>query len=91
MKINDKNLSAYSTSASPVDKEGWLCKRGELNKGYQKRWFVLKGNLLFYFDRKSDKEPLGVVILEGCSIGRYLFQLHFDILVVSTKNIVFSF
>jgi len=68
MKINEKNLSAYSTSASPVDKEGWLCKRGELNKGYQKRWFVLKGNLLFYFDRKGDKEPLGVVILEGCSI-----------------------
>lgn len=68
MKINEKNLSAYSTSTSPVDKEGWLCKRGELNKGYQKRWFVLKGNLLFYFDRKSDKEPLGVVILEGCSI-----------------------
>jgi len=57
---------------SPVDKEGWLCKRGELNKGYQKRWFVLKGNLLFYFDRKSDKEPLGVIILEGCSIGAYL-------------------
>lgn len=71
MKINEKNLSAYSTSTSPVDKEGWLCKRGELNKGYQKRWFVLKGNLLFYFDRKSDKEPLGVVILEGCSIGAY--------------------
>ncbi|XP_025208011.1 sesquipedalian-1-like [Melanaphis sacchari] len=68
MKINEKNLSAYSTSTSPVDKEGWLCKRGELNKGYQKRWFVLKGNLLFYFDRKSDKEPLGVIILEGCSI-----------------------
>lgn len=73
MKINEKNLSAYSTSASPVDKEGWLFKRGELNKGYQKRWFVLKGNLLFYFDRKGDKEPLGVVILEGCSIGAYGF------------------
>ncbi|VVC38019.1 Hypothetical protein CINCED_3A018456 [Cinara cedri] len=68
MKINEKSLSAYSTSASPIDKEGWLCKRGELNKGYQKRWFVLKGNLLFYFERKGDKEPLGVVILEGCSI-----------------------
>lgn len=74
MKINDKNLSAYSTSASPVDKEGWLCKRGELNKGYQKRWFVLKGNLLFYFDRKGDKEPLGVVILEGCSIGMFTIK-----------------
>lgn len=78
MKINDKNLSAYSTSASPVDKEGWLCKRGELNKGYQKRWFVLKGNLLFYFDRKGEKEPLGVIILEGCSIGMFQFSLQID-------------
>ncbi|XP_050534451.1 sesquipedalian-1-like [Daktulosphaira vitifoliae] len=68
MKINEKNLCAYSTSSSPIDKEGWLCKRGELNKGYQKRWFVLKGNLLFYFDRKVDKEPVGVIILEGCTI-----------------------
>ncbi|XP_050441769.1 sesquipedalian-1-like [Adelges cooleyi] len=68
MKINEKNLCAYSTSSSPIDKEGWLCKRGELNKGYQKRWFVLKGNLLFYFDRKADKEPVGVIILEGCTI-----------------------
>lgn len=70
MKINEKNLCAYSTSSSPIDKEGWLCKRGELNKGYQKRWFVLKGNLLFYFDRKADKEPVGVIILEGCTIGK---------------------
>lgn len=33
---------------------------------FQKRWFVLKGNLLFYFDKKGDKEPLGLLLLEGC-------------------------
>lgn len=84
MKINEKNLSAYSTSTSPVDKEGWLCKRGELNKGYQKRWFVLKGNLLFYFDRKSDKEPLGVVILEGCSIGILCYFITINWVVIKS-------
>ena len=46
-------------------------KKGEVNKGFQKRWFVLKGNLLFYFEKRHDKEPLGVIILEGCTIGSY--------------------
>lgn len=68
MKINEKNLSSFATSATPVDREGWLYKRGEVNKSFQKRWFVLKGNLLFYFDRRGDKEPVGVVILEGCTV-----------------------
>lgn len=69
MKINDKNLCAFATSSTPVDREGWLSKKGEINKAFQRRWFVLKGNLLFYFEKKADKEPLGVIILEGCTIG----------------------
>lgn len=68
MKINEKNLAAFASSATPVDREGWLGKRGEVNKGYQKRWFVLKGNLLFYFEKRGDKEPVGVIVLEGCTI-----------------------
>ncbi|XP_018570829.1 sesquipedalian-1 [Anoplophora glabripennis] len=68
MKINEKNLCAFAVSATPVDKEGYLNKRGEVNKNFQRRYFVLKGNLLFYFDKKGDKEPVGVIILEGCSI-----------------------
>ncbi|KDR23106.1 sesquipedalian-1-like isoform X2 [Zootermopsis nevadensis] len=68
MKINEKNLAAFASSATPVDREGWLIKRGDVNKGYQKRWFVLKGNLLFYFEKRGDKEPVGVIVLEGCTI-----------------------
>ncbi|XP_045477615.1 sesquipedalian-1-like [Harmonia axyridis] len=68
MKINEKNLCAYAVSATPIDKEGYLSKKGEVNKAFQKRYFVLKGNLLFYFDKKGDKEPLGVIILEGCTL-----------------------
>ncbi|KAI8434634.1 hypothetical protein MSG28_003167 [Choristoneura fumiferana] len=67
MKINEKNLSAFASSATPVDREGWLDMRGEV-KSYQRRWFTLKGNLLFYFDKKCDKEPAGVIVLEGCTI-----------------------
>lgn len=68
MKINEKNLCMFATTP-PVDLEGWLNKRGEINKSWQRRWFVLKGNLLFYFERKGDREPLGMVILEGCTVG----------------------
>jgi hypothetical protein len=32
---------------------------------FHKRWMVLKGNMLFYFDKKGDKEPLGLLLLEG--------------------------
>nr|CAI5851129.1 unnamed protein product [Callosobruchus analis] len=83
MKINEKNLSAFAVSATPVDKEGYLNKRGELNKNFQRRYFLLKGNLLFYFDKKGDKEPVGVIILEGCSIElaedeeQFCFKIEF--------------
>ncbi|OWR52509.1 FAM109A protein [Danaus plexippus plexippus] len=68
MKINEKNLCAFASSSTPVDREGWLEMRGEVGKSYQRRFFMLKGNLLFYFEKKGDKEPVGVVILEGCTI-----------------------
>ncbi|KAM0724607.1 Sesquipedalian-1 [Formica fusca] len=68
MKINEKNMVAFATSATPIDREGWLNKRGEVNRGYQRRWFILKGNILFYFDRRGDKEPMGMIVLEGCTI-----------------------
>jgi len=68
MKINEKTLLSYATSSAPCDREGELLKRGEVNKSFQRRWFVLRGNLLFYFEKKSDKEPLGVIVLEGCTI-----------------------
>uniref|UniRef100_A0A0K8THD5 PH domain-containing protein n=1 Tax=Lygus hesperus TaxID=30085 RepID=A0A0K8THD5_LYGHE len=84
MKVNEKNLAMFATSASaPVDKEGWLVKRGEINKAFQKRWFVLKGNLLFYFEKKSDKEPTGFIVLEGCTVelaedeGQFGFKIVF--------------
>ncbi|CAG5051059.1 unnamed protein product [Parnassius apollo] len=83
MKINEKNLCAFASSATPVDREGWLDMRCEVGKSYQRRWFTLKGNLLFYFDKKADKEPLGVIILEGCTIElteeeSYSFKIVFQ-------------
>lgn len=69
MKINEKNLCMFAVTP-PVDLEGYLTKKGEVNKSWQKRYFVLKGNLLFYFEKRGEREPLGVIIIEGCTIGK---------------------
>lgn len=83
--INAKGLTRFANSGGPPEKEGFLLKRGDVNKGFQKRWFVLKGNMLFYYEKRGDKEPAGVVILEGCTIelsecedvDNYAFQISF--------------
>ncbi|XP_065357238.1 sesquipedalian-1 [Calliphora vicina] len=83
MKINEKNLCVFATSP-PYDKEGFLLKKGEVNKAFQRRYFVLKGNLLFYFEKKGEKEPLGLIIVEGCTIelseesDQYCFEIAFN-------------
>jgi len=70
MRINERALATYSvSSATPVDRAGWLWKRGEMNRSFQRRWFVLRGNLLFYFEKKSERsDPAGVIVLEGCTV-----------------------
>ena len=83
MKINEKHLAAFATSSAPVDKTGFLLKRGEMNKAFQRRWFELKGNLLFYYEKKEEREPVGVIILEGYtvelteSVDMFSFELVF--------------
>lgn len=83
MKINERHLASFAVGNSPVDKEGFLNKRGEMNKAFQRRYFVLKGNLLFYFEKNTDKEPVGVIILEECTVelaentDAYTFELVF--------------
>ena len=32
MKINEKTLISYASSSAPCDREGWLLKRGEVEK-----------------------------------------------------------
>lgn len=83
MRLNEKNVASFAVCSSPVDKEGYLLKKGDLNRDFQRRWFVLKGNLLFYFLKKQDREPQGVIVLEACSVqvslhGRYCFEISFD-------------
>uniref|UniRef100_A0A8D3CHT4 Sesquipedalian n=1 Tax=Scophthalmus maximus TaxID=52904 RepID=A0A8D3CHT4_SCOMX len=66
MKIDEKIVTYFESCTSPVDKEGYLYKK--IKTSYQKRWFVLKGNLLFYKDRAADRDAIGLIVLEGCTV-----------------------
>ncbi|TSQ23956.1 Sesquipedalian-1 [Bagarius yarrelli] len=68
MKIHRRILTHYLSCTSPVDKEGYLYKKRGRKTSYLRRWFVLKGNLLFYQERPADRALLGVIVLEGCVV-----------------------
>ncbi|NXT22927.1 SESQ1 protein, partial [Syrrhaptes paradoxus] len=68
MKLNERSLVFYATCDSPADNAGFLYKRGERHTAYHRRWFVLKGNMLFYFEERESREPVGVIVLEGCTV-----------------------
>lgn len=53
---------------SQLTTDGTIVPQGEIKTSYQKRWFVLKGNLLFYKDRPADRDVTGVIVLEGCTV-----------------------
>lgn len=72
MRFNERQILYLAKTRDNVSKKSYLCKRGAINTDFKKRFFVLKWNLLFYFKDKSDWEtghdPIGVIVLERCSV-----------------------
>ena len=85
-----------------TNNEIFPCERSnsQVNRAFQRRWCVLRGNLLFYSANQGDRsvfnykkqtfsflsfrEPLGVIILEGCTVELaeeetevYAFKIQF--------------
>eukprot|EP00301_Raphidiophrys_heterophryoidea_P003644 c11638_g1_i1.p1 GENE.c11638_g1_i1~~c11638_g1_i1.p1 ORF type:complete len:223 (+),score=46.54 c11638_g1_i1:835-1503(+) len=48
--------------------QGWLTKEGGRAKTWKRRWFILKTNMLFYFQDPQDEVPLGTVPLTDLKI-----------------------
>ncbi|ORZ37676.1 hypothetical protein BCR44DRAFT_1429719 [Catenaria anguillulae PL171] len=82
MRFNEADVAYFGSSPTSVTYRGWLWKRGDLPISsvpsftlpplatlYKKRWFVLKGNLLFYFHTPDDTVPAGFVLLEHCQVA----------------------
>eukprot|EP01125_Pyxidicula_operculata_P018086 TRINITY_DN63_c2_g1_i2.p1 TRINITY_DN63_c2_g1~~TRINITY_DN63_c2_g1_i2.p1 ORF type:complete len:845 (+),score=273.11 TRINITY_DN63_c2_g1_i2:31-2535(+) len=62
-KLQDEHAQ-YLESLEAVTKQGWLQKLSPKgNKRLQKRWFILKGEILSYFksDKDSSSKPLGTI------------------------------
>eukprot|EP00736_Rhodelphis_marinus_P010937 Rmarinus@m.4907 len=53
---------------SDPDYEGYLKKLGEAHQTWKKRWFVLKGNTLYYFKQKDDGKWQGLIDLNGMEV-----------------------
>ncbi|XP_064792541.1 sesquipedalian-1-like [Oncorhynchus masou masou] len=53
---------------SPPDMMGFLFKKGDWNTAYHRRWFIRKGNMLFYFEECESQEPIGIIVLECCTV-----------------------
>lgn len=68
MKLNERSLAFYATCDAPVDHAGFLHKKSGRHAASHRRWFVLRGNMLFYFEGPGSREPLGVIVLEGCTV-----------------------
>lgn len=84
MRLNERSVAHYATCDTPPDKTGFLFKKGERNPAYHRRWFVLKANMLFYFEERDSREPIGVIVLEGCTVElcesaeEFAFAIKFD-------------
>nr|XP_044993639.1 rho GTPase-activating protein 22 isoform X2 [Jaculus jaculus] len=69
----------------PVLKAGWLKKQRSLMKNWQQRWFVLRGDQLFYYKDKDEGKPQGFISLQGTQVtelvpdpedpGKHLFEI----------------
>ncbi|ORX54021.1 PH-domain-containing protein [Hesseltinella vesiculosa] len=66
--------------------EGWLHKQSDRYKTWNKRWFVLKGNNLFYFKSPKDVRVKGIINLRGYRVivdetihsNKYCFKTQHD-------------
>lgn len=69
----------------PVLKAGWLRKQRSIMKNWQQRWFVLRGDQLFYYKDKDESKPQGFISLQGTQVtellpdpedpGKHLFEI----------------
>jgi len=55
---------------SKPDKAGELRKQGHFRKNWKSRWFVLQGDLLFYFKTRADSKPIDYIPLSDCKVAK---------------------
>ncbi|XP_078498829.1 rho GTPase-activating protein 22 isoform X1 [Lissotriton helveticus] len=88
MGDHNSSFSSRVPSPSPMDrvlKSGWLKKQRNIMKNWQQRWFVLRGDQLFYYKDEDETKPQGCIQLQGNQVtelipnaeesGKHLFEI----------------
>ena len=53
-----------------VAMEDYLWKKGKAFHFLSKRYYLLSGNCIYYYNKKNDVRPRGVIFLTGCIVER---------------------
>ncbi|RMC11579.1 hypothetical protein DUI87_11700 [Hirundo rustica rustica] len=99
--VMGEQIGPPSRPSSPNPQErvlkcGWLKKQRSIMKNWQQRWFVLRGDQLFYYKDEEETKPQGLILLQGSQVnelppnpdepGKHLFEITpaeaFNVLVV---------
>ncbi|XP_061448439.1 rho GTPase-activating protein 25 isoform X2 [Rhineura floridana] len=88
MAVDPKGSGRWAYPPNPLErplKTGWLKKQRSIVKNWQQRYFVLKGQHLYYYKDEEDLKPQGLVRLHGSTIkevaatsdeaGRFIFEI----------------
>ncbi|KAM3830589.1 rho GTPase-activating protein 25 [Vipera latastei] len=88
MAVDAKGSSTWLQPPSPLErplKAGWLKKQRSIVKNWQQRYFVLKGQHLYYYKEEEELKPQGSLQLQGCTIrevasgsdeaGKFIFEI----------------
>uniref|UniRef100_A0A8C5X2C0 Rho GTPase activating protein 22 n=1 Tax=Malurus cyaneus samueli TaxID=2593467 RepID=A0A8C5X2C0_9PASS len=88
--VMGEQVGPPSRSSSPNPQErvlkcGWLKKQRSIMKNWQQRWFVLRGDQLFYYKDEEETKPQGLILLQGSQVnelppnpdepGKHLFEI----------------
>ncbi|KAF2071316.1 hypothetical protein CYY_007366 [Polysphondylium violaceum] len=88
--INNELKMDSDSLFSNAQIEGWLSKMTSNQKKWQKRWFVLKNNCLYYFKNEKDQEnPKAIIPLEGLKVTQitdFIFEIE-DSTVGTIKSV----
>jgi hypothetical protein len=72
------------------ERTGWMTKQGGTFKTWKRRWFVLKGDKIYYFKGQTDQDVTGVIELSSKSkVKKDEIKGKNNLFSVSTTNRVY--
>ncbi|XP_023684428.1 rho GTPase-activating protein 24 isoform X1 [Paramormyrops kingsleyae] len=83
--VDSSTIPQHGHSGQHVIRCGWLRKQGGFVKTWHTRWFVLKGEQLYYYKDEDETKALGTIALHGNRVtehpnngdeaGKFLFEV----------------